>query len=202
MHTTCSPIHWAMFVSLSPQCDSSNLSGPGRRRIGINRSIFLQLHLLKFHVVLAFHTGLVCPAVCSKLNMMFKWIVDKTEVILLVMLTYFRFCNGRNLQMLLVVNTVLGSCEYGKCVWCTFCSPVYCLYLYAPLGTFNQNSPLAQSLCFRSACDDPINITFSDRTFTWFCWDSSPTLLWTLSPRWSPRDLPPQRRRRRVVRLL
>ena len=68
MHTTCSPIHWAMFVSLSPQCDSSNLSGPGRRRIGINRSIFLQLHLLKFDVAL---TLLRCPAVCAKSKMRF-----------------------------------------------------------------------------------------------------------------------------------
>ena len=41
------------------------------------------------------------------------------------------------------------------------------------------------------------SITFSDRTFTCFGWDSSPTLLRTLSPRWGPRDLPPQRRRRR-----
>ena len=113
------------------------------------------------------------------------------------MLTYIRFCNGRNLQMLLVVNTVLGSCEYRKCVRCTFYSPVYCLYLYAPLGTFNQNSPLPQSQCFRSACEDPIKTTFSDRTFTCFGWDSSPTLLRTLSPRWSP----PQPHRRRMPTL-
>ena len=99
--------------------------------------------------------------------------------------------------MLLIVNTVLGSCKYGNCVGSTFYSPVYCLYLYAPLGTFNQNSPLPQSQCFRSACEDPIDITFSDRTFTCFSLNSSPTLLRTLSPRWSPRDLPPQRRRRR-----
>ena len=95
-----------------------------------------------FMSCLHWHTGLVCRAVCAKLNMMFKWIVDKTEVILLVLLTYFRFCNGRNLQMLLIVNTVLGSCEYGKRVESTFFSPVYRLYLYASLGTFNQNSPL------------------------------------------------------------
>ena len=38
-------------VSLAPQCESS--IGPGRRSIGINRSIFLQLRLLKFYVVLA-----------------------------------------------------------------------------------------------------------------------------------------------------
>ena len=56
--------------------------------------------------------------------------------------------------MLLIVNTVLGSCEYGNCVGSTFYSPVYCLYLYAPLGTFNQNSPLPQSQCFRSARED------------------------------------------------
>ena len=52
--------------------------------------------------------------------------------------------------MLLIVNTVLGSCEYGNCFGSTFYSPVYCLYLYALLGTFNQNSPLPQSQCFRS----------------------------------------------------
>jgi hypothetical protein len=54
------------FVSLAPQCDSS--IGPGRRRIGINRSIFLQLHLLKFDVAL---TLLWCPAVCAKSKMRF-----------------------------------------------------------------------------------------------------------------------------------
>ena len=56
--------------------------------------------------------------------------------------------------MLLIVNTVLGSCEYGNCFGSTFYSPVYCLYLYALLGTFNQNSPLPQSQCFRSARED------------------------------------------------
>ena len=60
-HTTCFPIH-SMFVSLAPQCDSS--IGPGRHN-GINRSIFLQLHLLKFHVVLALHTGLVSCSLCQ-----------------------------------------------------------------------------------------------------------------------------------------
>ena len=109
--------HWLLNVTLQ--------LAPATAVLEFNRSIFLQLHLLKFHVVLALHTGLVCPAICAKLNMMFKWIVDKTGVILLVLLTYFRFCNGRNLQMLLVVNTVLGSCEYRNFVWCTFYSSVY-----------------------------------------------------------------------------
>ena len=71
------------------------------------------------------------------------------------------------------------------------------IFVYTVGHTFYQNSPLPQSQCFRSACEDPSNITFSDRTFTCFGWDSSPTLLRTLSPRWSPRDLPPQRCRRR-----
>ena len=92
--------HWAMFVPLAPQRDSS--IGPGHRRIGINRSIFLQLHLLKFHVVLALHTGSECPAVCAKLlNMMFKWIVDKTEVIC-------RFC-------WLIFDFAMA--EIYKCCW-------------------------------------------------------------------------------------
>jgi hypothetical protein len=36
--------------------------------------------------------------------------------------------------------------------------------------TLNQNSPLPQFQCFRLACEDPNNITFSDRTFTCFGW--------------------------------
>ncbi len=47
--------------------------------------------------------------------------------------------------MLLDVNTVLESCIYGKCVWCTFSSSACCLHLYALLRSFNQNSSLLQS---------------------------------------------------------
>ena len=64
------------FVSLAPQCDSS--IGPGRRRIGINRSIFSAVTLLEIlcRACIAQVWWNWCPAVCAKLNMMYKWIVE------------------------------------------------------------------------------------------------------------------------------
>ena len=61
------------FVSLAPQCDSS--IGPGRRRIGINRSIFSAVTLIEI-LCRACIAQVWCPAVCAKLNMMFELIVE------------------------------------------------------------------------------------------------------------------------------
>jgi hypothetical protein len=90
------------------------------------------------------------------------------------------------------MNAVLGSCKYGKCVRCTFDSSVYCLYLYALLHCWALSIRIF--ICHRLSVLDLI--TFSDRTIRWFGWDTSPTLLRTLSPWRNPRDLPPRRRRR------
>ncbi len=50
-----------------------------------------------------------------------------------------------------------AGCEYRAWImWIRkmrlmhICSSVYCRYLYAALGTFNQNYPLPQTQCFRS----------------------------------------------------
>jgi hypothetical protein len=98
------------------------------------------------------------------------------------------------------MNAVLGSCKYGKCVRCTFDSSVYCLYVYALRHCWALSIRIL--ICHRLSVLDrrvqtqAISDPFSDRTIRWFGWDTSPTLLRTLSPRRNPRDLPARRRRR------
>ncbi len=72
LHTTCFSIHWAM-VLCHCQCDSSIC--PGRRRIGINRSVFSAFTRIEISCR-ACIAQVWCPAVCAKLNTIFKWIVE------------------------------------------------------------------------------------------------------------------------------
>ncbi len=135
------PIHCAMVLSvyLSSSASMLNVTLQLARAgwlFGINKSTLQQLHLLKLWYLcqIKHDVSMNCWPFWSHL---------------VGFLTYFWYCNGRNLQMLLDVNTVLGSCEYGKCLWCTFYSSIYCLFLYEPFSSFELQCSFATNLLFR-----------------------------------------------------
>ena len=99
LHTTCFSIRWAMVLCHCPLNVTLQLARAAAV-LELIGQFFLQLHLLKFYVVLAYCSGLVSCRLCQIKHDV--WIncsvnVDKTEVIWLVLLTCFRFYNGRNL---------------------------------------------------------------------------------------------------------
>ncbi len=89
------PCHWLFDLWLF---NSRSCAG---RHIGINRTTFQQLHLLKLWRAFIAQVG--CPVVIKQMVMKFNWIVDNTKVFWLGLSTYFRFFNGRHPSMLRVL---------------------------------------------------------------------------------------------------
>ena len=102
----CFPCHWLFDWWLF---NSRPCAG---RRIGINRTTFQQLHLLKLWQAFIAQVG--CPVVIKRKIMKFNWIVDHAVNLWLVLSTYFLFFNGRHPSMLQDVITATGSCDCGN----------------------------------------------------------------------------------------
>ncbi len=125
------PCHWLFDLLF----DSRSCAG---RHIGINRTTFQQLLLLKLWQALIAQVW--CSVVIKQTVMKFNWIVDNTKVFWLGLLDFIHLFSIFQWQTSINAPAATGSCDCRNYVWCAFYSSVYWIFLYAPLVNFSRIS--------------------------------------------------------------